>query len=259
MRVELGLLPPAGEHLLVAELPSGWRIVASMPDAASASEVAQARLRRLVEAFGETTHLSPHGPQALPSRRARDLHDLLESLAERTGAETALVVDVQSPVVWGSSRELPAHFDAETAHRLVPKATPEAFHCPPELDLELAQRAAGANAQRFAELLGEGDVTDALWQANWRAAVALVDARDCEDAERWLVCHDSGGGWLARGFGGIYRLVLVFERAFSEPAVRGTLRRALPIVARVVEELPPRDPTPGVGVVHRLGPPKSPS
>ena len=49
---------------------------------------------------------------------------------------------------------------------------------------------------------------------------------------------------ITRRFGGIYRLALAFESAYSELHAEPTLTRALPSIERLVADLPPIDPTP---------------
>jgi hypothetical protein len=49
---------------------------------------------------------------------------------------------------------------------------------------------------------------------------------------------------ITRRFGGIYRLALAFENAYSDLHAEPTLARALPSIERLVRDLPPIDPTP---------------
>ncbi len=58
----------------------------------------------------------------------------------------------------------------------------------------------------------------------------------------------AGAGWLARPFGGVYWVLAVFRRAFSEVAAGGQLVRAQPLIETRVAALCPRDPEgPGSG------------
>jgi hypothetical protein len=58
---------------------------------------------------------------------------------------------------------------------------------------------------------------------------------------------DAGFGYVARSFGGIYVLVLVFGGPFEELAAKRALARTVPAVERLVVALPPLDPTPTKG------------
>ncbi|MDQ3037679.1 MAG: hypothetical protein M3Y87_35125, partial [Myxococcota bacterium] len=60
---------------------------------------------------------------------------------------------------------------------------------------------------------------------------------------------------MVRDFATIYRLVLVFDAAFSELHAEAALIHALPAIERLVTSLPPRDPVSGgakVAVLRRL-------
>jgi len=52
----------------------------------------------------------------------------------------------------------------------------------------------------------------------------------------------AGAGWLARPFGGIYWVMMVFDAPFSELAADGQLVRALPLIQARVFALTPREP-----------------
>jgi hypothetical protein len=55
-------------------------------------------------------------------------------------------------------------------------------------------------------------------------------------------------GYLARSFGGIYVLVLVFEGAFEELLAKRAVAQVLPTIEGLVAALPPLEPQPGGGV-----------
>lgn len=60
----------------------------------------------------------------------------------------------------------------------------------------------------------------------------------------------------SRRFATIYRVVIAFDGPFSEMHVRGRVRKALPIIERLVVQLPPLDPTPKGGTVTKLFKPR---
>lgn len=95
--------------------------------------------------------------------------------------------------------------------------------------------------------------TDQIWgtsKTRWdvvddptiRGALQAVQALDDRDYHLHLNGGDNKGGWLARAFGGVYWVVLVFDGPFSELAADGQLVRALPLIEARVVALKPRDP-----------------
>ena len=54
---------------------------------------------------------------------------------------------------------------------------------------------------------------------------------------------ETGFGYVARSFAGIYVLILVFEGPFDEIGARRATQSALPAIERLVLSLPPRDPS----------------
>lgn len=131
------------------------------------------------------------------------------------------------------------------------------------LDHTLEAVAAVAGATR-ALVIDEG--SPVIWGISRRSgalrdvteALALADTPDGAGAEpadhrtaraiAWA--RDEGPGTapelcVARAFGGVYLLVLVFDGPISELAAEGAVLRALPLVARLVQHLPPIEPGPG--------------
>jgi hypothetical protein len=222
------------------------------------------KLSSLVGSFASATDevrssVHPLGPGGLRRR----LDDALESLRDRAGASVVAVVDTSSPEIWGTSEAHRACLDVVTASELA--------------QLSECLRAEGLDA---AELLAEGPAgldpglrrigtvdlfarTQRLREhgesfgmprgpEQWRRQVLM--ARGIERVRRADESGTPVSGWLGapdtvtayvRTFAGIYRLVAVFDCAYSELKAEGAVARALPHVERLVTSLPPTEPPHG--------------
>lgn len=264
VRAEVGGREPDDPKLLWCTLPGGLRIVACFDVPPEDPEGLSERLRTLTQAF---TGVTPPGgewvtlSQELASRR---LDDELEVLVDRAGAVRAVVIDIGSPVIWGSSGMLRGNEGVDTA-----LSTAGAVE-----DAE----AAGVDLAEILEL--EPDAARArLEQGGIEARVALSLARAAERIRR--ESRRSGAAWrhylltsraiaavrkqtadasgtthlkqivrgerlsyLVRGLASIYCLILVFEGSFSELHAESAVMHALPVIERMVLSLPPIDPPP---------------
>ena len=105
-RAELGGKDPSLPSIVFANLSDGWRLVAVFDRALPAEErsTAQGKLDRLAQSFAHTlADLHPPVPTPSSELPARRLDDALESLRARTGSVAVVVIDGNSPVLWGSS------------------------------------------------------------------------------------------------------------------------------------------------------------
>ncbi|MGH7269487.1 MAG: hypothetical protein ACREJ3_03575 [Polyangiaceae bacterium] len=220
---------------LRVSLPDG-RTVAAIFDAAP--EDRDARLRRMKILLGTFDEALKHAPgDALPLRgsrpAARDaLRDELQALCERAAALNALVLDANSPVVWGAAE--PEGVAGEAALKSSP-ALPIVGPDPPAV--------------------ARGEPVDA-------SHVALV-SRAALGSLRVILSHVplrkrsrhvvrvGESPLLARSFAGIYFAAVLFDRAFDELRAERALTDSLPRIERLVLALPPLDPPPeqGAGVV----------
>ncbi|WP_156339190.1 hypothetical protein [Chondromyces crocatus] len=269
-RIEIGGDPPDAPDVLWRELGSGWRIVALFDGPPSDVEEHRARLETLVESFAGLATGVAHVDQ--PSGRipvAQALAASLADLAARAGGGDAVVIDMTSPVLWGSSD---ASRDPEEDVAAALKAAV----------VEERARAAGLD---LAALLvaGEGSLGPALAKApisegmaaefgreirairrragqtvrtaaGWRRYVLV--ARSMTVARRLVAesshpahlresVHEDGFGLLTRAFANIYLLVIAFDGPFSELHAEAATLHALPRIERLVLSLPPAPPSPG--------------
>ncbi len=268
--LQIGGKFPEGPLQLYTEVPNGWILVATFAEPPEDARRAQLRLREMAESFFD---LGVQGPaprkdaeQQLARRR---LDDALCALAGRTGAVSALVVDLRSPVIWGSSEP---HDRSEDVDAAIDLARAGELARSRRLDLALL---AGLEAGEADAVLTEARVDEEDRRRLRRALerlvarplrarrVRLLEVRalanvraEAELAEggstfRRLV-HQADLGYFARSFASIYVLLLVFEGPFSELHVEGAALHALPVIERHVLALPPVDPPPRGGKLLTL-------
>ena len=259
-RFEYGGREPDSDVCLSTHLPRGFRIVATFTTPPREREAAQARLAALVESFsGVSEHLSDMAPKLQREVAVEELDYALGVLADKTKALRALVLDEDSPVMWGSS-ELPrGSEDIEVA-----EWTGELLESARRADLDLVELVAldSLDHATLRERL-EGLPSRKLRDRLLRRIPNLRELGPQRDAASWrvhfLVCQAiaairrapeqhveirEGLGWLTREFGGIYHVVLVYDGEFDELHATGMLLRALPAIEKLVLALPPIEPTP---------------
>lgn len=271
VRFEVGV-QPASEPLSHV-LSSGFRIVVVGPRAPLDDDERRRRLAMLADTFAETLAVAaaeapaPHVPSASLANHALD--ETLAALARVAQSLACIVVDVRSPVIWGSSIAARGAEDVDVA-AWVSSAAMAATRG--GLDLaELLGIAAKDRDALLARLPPDDEARlhraigrleslphlDAL-PARRRFVLtmrAIAAARRGPADARLSASDDDPLGWLARGFAGIYRLVLVFDGPYSELHAEAAVIRALPVIERIVTGLPPLDPPKG-GQIVRLFPPK---
>jgi len=96
-----GEAPPEAENVVVARLPDGQHVVASFAAAPKDAEALTRRLAMLASTFADA--LGSPASDRLKSRPpvVVSLHEELKALAVRAQAHDVLVIDGDSPVVWG--------------------------------------------------------------------------------------------------------------------------------------------------------------
>ncbi len=268
-RIELGGRASSSPDVLSVELPLGFRLVALFDGAPLKVSEAKVRLRQLAESFFETQLEAPKtresGEQHLAQRR---LDDELCSLAGRTGAWGASVIDQRSPVIWGSSEDRREDEDLETFIKIA-KLSEIAL----EKGIDLAVVGGLVESERASVLDAfTGETYSSLEKLLSRLAgrpmrarkTHLLHARALAQVREWSqrhrveessfrqLKHEEGLSYFARSFAGIYVLVLYFPDNFSELHVEGTALHSLSLIERHVLGLPPIDPGPQGGKVLKL-------
>ncbi len=248
-----GEAPPRASNVVVARLPDGRHVVASFADAPKEPEVLSRRLGILAGTFAGALAGSPSERQRARPPVGTSLHEELKALAVRARARDVVVVDVDSPVVWGSAtvparprarnnlvlrelsqRELVSHPDGESGPLQDVIAPDESS---PFMGSEIAKSGTPE----------EDGVTDADPEVTRRAIEALRKNPDLAALHKGRhlrhVARD-GDFFLALSFSGIYVLCLVFDGDFDELRAERAAQDSLPRVERLVEALPPLDPEP---------------
>ena len=256
-RFEFGGQPPQADDCVFAELPGGWRVVAMFDAPLEDGGAPEAKLVALVETFsGVGARLEARRPRMSGGPVARELDDALALLAEKADALRAVVIDEDSPVLWGSSEAPPGPEDVEVAMWIGELADSAAVA---GLDMtELVQLDDAALRERIGELeprklrerllrklpviRGLGVHRDAeAWAAHFATCRAIAAVRRAPERHEAL---EDDLGWFARDFGGIYHVILVYGGRFSELGAAGVMLRALPAIEKLVLSLPPIDPPP---------------
>jgi len=275
-RIEFGGTPPDDASTLWATLPGGWRVVTRFDNPRDDAKQLSLKLRQLAASFFEVPPEPPRPyAEGYTNWTTRRLDDELCSLAARTGAVSAVVIDFQSPVLWGTSEPRIGDENVTSAQKLaqlaemaerggirlvdltnLPEDQLEEALARAELNegsratlrRELGRLRALDSKQRFAEVLTS-------------RAIAKVRRPGTEDAPATghfrEVVHQEDLGYLARSFSGIYVALLVFKNTYSELHAEAALLHALPVIERLVFALPPIEPPPKGGQVVKLPVPGS--
>jgi hypothetical protein len=255
---EFGGEAPREPDRVFAEVQGGWRVVArydklTEPDRAPRIE----KLQGLVEAFsGVASVLQVRSPRFTSPSAARELDDALALLAEKADALRAVVIDEDSPVLWGSSESPAGLEDAETAMWIGELAESAAAAGLDMVELvqlgpeQLRERVGKLEPRKLRErLLRKLPLVRELgshrdpeaWHAHFATCRAIAAVRRAPEHHE---SFQEDLGWLARDFGGIYHVILVYDGPFSELGATRVMLRALPAIEHLVLALPPVDPTP---------------
>lgn len=253
--LELGGRDP-GDDVVWCRLSDGTHrlVVTYDGDLPASVESLRDRLKLVVAGFSST--LGSVRPPRPPADPRRSLDDALDVLANQTRAREIVVIDETSPIVWGTSTGFQWPEDVHDAERAV-----EALELARKSDIDLGLHLAGEASEKLPdglarlvpELLAaaEGVTRDAnAWNQQletFACVSALREKADASGSSRWAE-HEPGRSFLARGFGGIYWLLLIFDDPdFSELHAEAAMIHAAPWIERLVTSLPPVDPDGGPG------------
>jgi hypothetical protein len=258
-RFEFGGQPPLADDCVFAELPGGWRVVAMFEAPLEDGGAPEAKLVALVETFsGIGARLEARRPRMSAGPLARELDDALALLAEKANALRAVVIDEDSPVLWGSSEAPPGPEDVEVVMwigELADSAAAAGLDMTELVQLDevsLRERIVTLEPRKLRERLlrklpsirelgAHRDRDTEAWAAHFATCRAIAAVRRAPERHQSI---DDDLGWFARDFGGIYHVILVYGGRFSEVGAAGVMLRALPAIEKLVLSLPPIDPTP---------------
>jgi hypothetical protein len=242
--------PPAASNVVLSRLPDGRHVVATFSHAPNEPDVLARRLGILSGTFAGALSSSPSERHRARHPIGSSLHEELKALVVRARAADAVVIDVDSPVVWGSAtvRARPRARNDLILRELSQRelvSRPDGESGP--LQDVLAPDESSPDAMALAGTPEEEGVTDADPEGTRRAVEAVRKhpdlpavhkGRHLRHVERDAVFY------LALSFSGIYVLCLVFDGPFDELRAERAVHDALPRVERLVEALPPLDPEP---------------
>jgi hypothetical protein len=270
VRLEISSLSQPDANSVALPMGDQWRLIARfevLPDDVGA--VIQ-KLQLFAESFRALGDRVVEAAPKFDLGATNDLDATLEILRARTGALRAIVIDGDSPVLWGSSDATHDRNEIALGARLADvdrrvqrhgldlatllSSTPSVAHA--------AIAAAGLEAPTEAALVRDtddvrverNDADREHWQRLILTGRAVAPLReDGQSGTSGLRAeHGDGFGYMTRLIGGIYWLVLVFDGPFSELHAMATLQRAAPVIEAMVAALPPVDPEGGGGKVIAL-------
>jgi hypothetical protein len=233
-----------------AFLADGRAVVVRFAQPPPDLEAKQRRLEMLAGTFDTLLEEPPH-TQARKSRPpvASSLHDELSALCARAVSVNAIVIDANSPVVWGAAytegvtpqaplassprvTESPANDGGSSPGFSGPLTAAGLQAAPAEGELEARRTNLSKRALHVVRGLPE--------------LAALRKGRHLRHVDR-----EGDAPLIAHSFAGIYVLVVVFEAAFDELRAERAILEAMPRVERLVLALPPLDtpPSTGAGVI----------
>lgn len=242
--------PPFAPNVAHDRLPDGRTVLVTFENAPDDIEALRRRLSILVTTFAESLS-DPAGEKFRAARPpvSTSLFDELKALASRAQALDVVVIDADSPILWGSARKgvLPARAGVPLADVSAPRLVRDDGSAPELVDASAA--AAGPNGHAaVANAEDEGDeaavqyaVTAVRALAGFAGGGNVHKGRPLRHAEVDLEKHT---GYLVLSFSGIYLLVLVYRGTFDELRAERAAQEALPRIERLVLALPPLDPEP---------------
>jgi hypothetical protein len=212
---------------LRCRLADGRNIVALFAEPPPDREAKLRRLEILIGTFDAVVDEASQGRRARPPV-ASSLHDELLALCARAAAVNVLVIDANSPVVWGA-------------------AHPHGVVAQPPL----------ASSPRIAEAPAndEGEQAGGMAVVSRRAVQIVRSLPDLAALRKGKhVRHVEREGevvFVAHSFASIYVLVVVYDAPFDELRAERAIVDSLPRIERLVLALPPLDPQPfeGAGAV----------
>jgi hypothetical protein len=264
-RIEIGGRTPEDPRIVWAPIEESRRLIAIFKAPPGDRAGTEGRLLALLEGFRETLAAQPPEPAFVSSSHlSRELDEALVALASRTGAETIWIIDVHSPMLWGSSEAHARDLDLDAMARAA-----RADQMLAEVKLSWAELLAASEAEAqeqlrnsqlsgvklrtvseqltaFVALTEHGGLAAA--GRRLRSARALVEIRERAARDRDLTRSELRGPAIqcfAHAIAGQYQLVLVFDETYSPLHAEGHVQRALPHIERLLLALPPVDPNAG--------------
>jgi hypothetical protein len=243
---------------LTCRTPDGRMLVARFDSAPPDREAMQRRLEMLASTFealeGDENRPAPSRPPV-----AEALEQELRALCARAASSNAVVIDANSPIVWGaaSSWGLNVLWPATDPREGAADGRVAVAPSGDEADGRVAAAPSGDEA--------DGHVAAALSRhdpdASSRKADIASHSRDAIETVRNLsdiaatrkgrhvrrVEREGHAPYMVHSFAGIYLLLLIYDAPFDELRAERAVIDQLPRIERLVLALPPMDPSPVMG------------
>ncbi len=244
----LGEPTPDAPNVLVTRLSDGRHIVASFATAPKDRDALERRLSMLASTFSDALAAPPSEKTRIRPPVATSLHEELKALAARARAVDVVVVDGDSPGVWGCA-SVPARPRART-DLLLREVSDRELSSQVSDDSSPMQNdvTAPEESSPMASFVDSDEIDEAQEPEVTRRALAslrrlpalagLHKGRHVRHVER------EGSFYLAISFSNLYLLCLVFDGDFDELRAERAAHDALPRIERLVLALPPLDPDP---------------
>jgi hypothetical protein len=253
-------------NVMHGRLQDGRRVAVVFAEPPSNRPALTRRLDMLLRTFAQSLDEPPASARSARPPLRRSLQDELRALANRARAVDALVIDANSPIVWGSA--VPSRLS---------KPPPEPGVSLVDVSRDLAPASSDGPMQDTPSSPAPGDEDRDKRPRRDESGPGKVESEDpselsqhAVDAARALpaiatlrkgghlhhVSRDNDLAYAAHSFAGIYVLVLVFEAPFDELRAERAVSDALARIERLVLALPPLDPRPAptAGVIRMRRP-----
>jgi hypothetical protein len=238
VRVLEGALPAvAAPNVIHAELSDGRKLAVAFASAPAARAALVRRLDMLLVTFAQSLEEDASVRREPRDTVVQSLHKELRAVASRAEAVDAVVIDANSPVVWGSAIDAgPQRHDLGnielvdvSRHQLVDSGRP--VEGDPFADDETPEPPRSGTATLTSRAIDEIRALPALSE--------IPKGRHFTHTSR-----ETDFGCVARSFAGIYVLIVVYDSPFDELRAERTIGEGLERIERLVLALPPLDPKP---------------
>jgi hypothetical protein len=258
--LDAGEPTPEADNVLVNRLLDGRHVIVTFAEAPKDRDALARRLAILANTFSSALLSRPSDRLRARPPIASSLHEELKALAARSRAVDVVVIDTDSPVVWGSAtiatqprarneillrdlsdRELASHASDDESGPLL-----GVLDLQPPSDSDIPRRdSAPVPAESSARMSGREHDDHAELTRRAVAALRQLPALEGLHKGRHLRhAEQARDHWLAVSFSGIYLLCLVFDGEFDELRAERAASDSLPRIERLVLALPPLDPEP---------------
>jgi hypothetical protein len=225
----------AAPNVIHAELADGRKLAVAFASAPASRDALVRRLDMLLLTFAQSLEeKTTEGKEARKST-AHSLRDELRVLVAKAQATDAVVIDANSPVIWGSA-------SAPLRHELTNVELVDVSRS------QLVESGRPTDGDPFApeETPDPPHVETASLTSRAIAEIRALPALAEISKGRHLthMSREESFGCVARSFAGIYVLLVVYQGTFDELRAERAIGERLLRIERLVMALPPLDPKP---------------